>query len=377
MLSSATTQNKTKAPVDNALIASSVLEALMHQSTDSIAVKDLSGRYLMINAAGANFLGRDTSEIIGKTDFDLFELETAKAIRDSDCKIMETAKTELIEDFLRPLNGKNRYFQAMKCAFTTPSGEIIGIINVVRDITEAKLAEMELKQTNKDLDHFASVAAHDLQAPIRKVIFFSEVLEQELANLSDDARDYLGRIQKTAKKMSTLLSDILDLSRIRKSPPNYSVIHLKSIIEEAILDSTPEQLSAADIFTLTGTDIALQADASQIRQLLINLFTNALKFQKKNQTPLIQISAKITLPGKCLIEVKDNGFDPKLLPRMFKPFERLNSAKDYTGTGMGLTICERIAQRHQGQITAKSVIGQGSTFYIELPLRQTPAKIIP
>ena len=115
--------------------AEDILESLLQGSTDCIAIKDRQGRYLWINPSGARFLEREIDQIIGKTDLELFTLEAARKIMESDRKVMESGKTETVESFLKPMDGENRYFQAMKCPYKNSAGRVEGIINVVRDIT--------------------------------------------------------------------------------------------------------------------------------------------------------------------------------------------------------------------------------------------------
>lgn len=122
-----------------------ILAALLLEASDCISVKDTEGRYLIINPAGVHFLGLEHDDIIGKTDFDLFAKEAALKIRETDEQVMQTGQTKLFEGLLSPLYGEQRYFQAMKCVYKTPNGTVQGIINVTRDITEWKLAELALE----------------------------------------------------------------------------------------------------------------------------------------------------------------------------------------------------------------------------------------
>jgi len=355
-------------------IAVNILQALVLEATDCIAVKDVQGRYLLINPAGASFLGRDAREILGKTDFDLFSTEAALKIRETDEQVMFTGETQLIEDLLSPLHSEKRYFQAMKCVYKSPTGEIQGIINVVRDITERKLAELALQKANQDLDQFASIVSHDLQAPLRKINYFTSALEEVLEVIPEEARDYLNRIQKTSQKMQGLITDILNLSRIKRQPPRYSTVNLKDLTEEAIQELGDHRPVSKHFFRLGQLGIELEADAVQIRQLLINLFSNAIKFQKPGATPVIHVYADLLPNHRCLLTIQDNGIglEGKYLARIFKAFERLHSSVDYPGNGMGLAICERIIERHNGAIRVESTLGTGTTFHIELPLTQAP-----
>jgi PAS domain S-box-containing protein len=116
--------------------AEAILDSLLTQSTDCIAIKDRQGRYIWINPAGAAFLGKSIEDVIGRTDWELFDTQTARFVVSSDQAVMVSGKTQTVEKFLKPLNGQDRYFQAMKCPYRTPDGRVQGIINVVRDITD-------------------------------------------------------------------------------------------------------------------------------------------------------------------------------------------------------------------------------------------------
>lgn len=352
--------------------ADSVLRALLEEATDCIAVKDVQGRYQLINPAGAAFLGYEVQEVIGKTDFELFSYETALKIRESDEQVMFSGKTEVIEDLLISLRGKPRYFQAMKCVYKSTNSETLGIINVVRDTTDRRVAELALMQTNHDLEQFASVVSHDLQAPLRKISYFVDALEGPSESLPEEGRDYLQRIRKTAKNMSKLITEVLAFSRLKRNQPRYDTLNLRLLVEEAIQELNIDSERVNPYFELGELNVFLAVDATQIRQLLVNLFSNALKFRKSGLKPCVRVSASETPFNRCMLTIADNGigFDEKYASQIFKPFERLHSVSTYPGTGVGLAICERIVERHNGKITAKSTPGEGATFYVELPIIQ-------
>jgi signal transduction histidine kinase len=250
-------------------------------------------------------------------------------------------------------------------------------------IEEALKAYMEqLETSNRQLEEFAYVASHDLQEPLRKILTFGDRLKAKCdPNLSEQAIDYLERMQNAAKRMQNLINDLLSLSRVNTQTTRLSPVNLSTIISEvkSDLEVRVEQLNAQ---LEIGELPTLEADPTQMRQLLQNLIDNALKFHPLGGKPHIKI---YSYPYKnldnnfseteeyCQIFVEDNGigFEEKYLEKIFIPFQRLHAQSEYTGTGIGLAICRKIVERHNGSITAKSTAQGGSTFIITLPIHQT------
>lgn len=229
----------------------------------------------------------------------------------------------------------------------------------------------KLEASNRDLQEFAYVAAHDLQEPLRKVLAFGDRLAIKYNDaLGETGADYLRRMQDASRRMQTLINDLLSFSRVSTRAQPFQDVDLAEIARDVLsdLESRIEQKEAS----VTIEEMArIQADPTQIRQLLQNLVGNALKFSHAERPLHIKIFAKIA-DGTCQIRVEDNGigFDTKYLDRIFKPFQRLHDRSEYEGSGMGLAICRRIVERHSGSITATSEIDKGATFIVSLPVRQ-------
>lgn len=242
-----------------------------------------------------------------------------------------------------------------------------------RKQTEERLVTYtaKLEASNRDLQEFAYVAAHDLQEPLRKVLAFGDRLAIKYNDaLGETGVDYLRRMQDASRRMQTLINDLLSFSRVSTRAQPFQDVDLAEIARDVLsdLESRIEQKEAS----VTIEEMArIQADPTQIRQLLQNLVGNALKFSHAERPLHIKISAKIA-DGTCQIRVEDNGigFDTKYLDRIFKPFQRLHDRSEYEGSGMGLAICRRIVERHSGSITATSEIDKGATFIVSLPVRQ-------
>jgi signal transduction histidine kinase len=233
----------------------------------------------------------------------------------------------------------------------------------------------ELERSNAELDQFASIASHDLQEPLRKVQTFSQrVVDTEADHLSDKGREYLGRSTQAAGRMQRLIEDLLKFSRVGTPEKAFDEIALEQVVHEAASD-LEGSLEAAGGSIEVGELPAVLGDHSQIRQLFQNLISNAVKFRREGVPPLVRVEGR-ERGGVAEIRVHDNGigFDPRYADRIFRVFERLHGRGEYEGTGIGLALCRKIAERHGGAIAAESTPGEGSTFIVTLPMREEPRR---
>ncbi|MEZ4732800.1 MAG: ATP-binding protein [Caldilineaceae bacterium] len=265
------------------------------------------------------------------------------------------------------------------------------VLLVLTNVTEQREAEEERKQTalaleiynrkleasNRELEEFAYVASHDLQEPLRKIVAFGDRLRSKYSTVLDDVgQDYLARMQNAATRLQTLISDLLNLSRVATRGQPFEAVDLNLVVVDVLKDletSIEQQRGAVEVEPLP----TIAADPSQMRQLFQNLIGNALKFRRPDRTPVVRISSQLqpteAVSGKIYsIFVADNGigFEEKYLDRIFQPFQRLHGAHLYEGTGMGLAICRRIVERHGGKLNAQSQPGLGATFIVSLPVAQ-------
>ncbi len=241
----------------------------------------------------------------------------------------------------------------------------------------------ELARSNAELQQFASVASHDLQEPLRKIQAFGNRLKAICgSSLTPQGLDYLERMQNAAMRMQTLIEDLLTFSRITTKALPFVQVNLAQVAQEVLLD-LELQIAQTEGRVEVGDLPTIEAEPVQMRQLLQNLISNALKFHKHGEAPFVKLYSQLldfeqqsvenwASASFCQIIVQDNGigFDEKYLDRIFNVFQRLHSRSDYEGTGMGLAIVRKIAERHGGNITAKSRQGEGSAFIITLPLNQ-------
>jgi signal transduction histidine kinase len=227
----------------------------------------------------------------------------------------------------------------------------------------------EFARSNTDLEHFASIASHDLQEPLRKVRTFTQrVTITESANLSPKGHDYLQRANAAAARMQVLIEDLLRFSRVTTHQRPFAKVDLDQLTREVLRDLS-DQVSRSGASVHIGDLPTITADPVQLRQLMQNLISNALKFRR----PEVDHEVRIEAGGRgdmLEITVRDNGigFDGEYAERIFGVFERLHGRSEYPGTGIGLALCRKIAQRHGGTIVAQGVAGEGATFTVALPL---------
>ena len=238
----------------------------------------------------------------------------------------------------------------------------------------------ELARSNAELEQFASIASHDLQEPLRKVqTFAAHISATEADRLSDEGQDFLRRMNAAAGRMRTLIDDLLMFSRVSTKGRPFVPVDLGDIVAQVLLDlEIGIQENGANVEIEALPTIA--ADPVQMRQLLQNLLGNALKFRRPGVTPHVTMRASVA-DGIAELTVADNGmgFEPQYATRIFRAFERLNGASAYPGTGIGLALCRKIVERHNGTITATSDLGEGATFTVRLPVEQPeqPAPAVP
>lgn len=258
------------------------------------------------------------------------------------------------------------------------------------DITERKkLANAlawhsaELKRSNLELEHFAYVASHDLQEPLRKIRTYGDLLRTETAEkLTESCDDFLRRMVNAAERMQILINDLLAYSRVASRPPALKLIDLDKIVAEVLGDLDAVVAEARAKITVAELP-EIEADPMQMRQVFQNLIGNALKFRRPGELVAVEIDSSPIAQGTegadsgsgnavFRFRVSDNGigFDAQYADTIFAPFQRLHSRKAYAGTGIGLAICRRIIERHGGSISAHGNPAGGATFEFVLPHRQ-------
>ncbi len=287
-------------------------------------------------------------------------------------------------------------------------GNVSKLIGTAQDVTEQVNTEQELiiktqklEASNEELQKFASIASHDLREPLRKIITFGTMLEKEAgATLSEKSTIYLDKITSSANRMQQLIQDILDFSKLTVNQYQFIKTPLNDVIKD-VLSDMEVNISISKAIINVDPLPAIECIPGQMAQLFQNLISNAIKFQKKDEIAKISISCEFTNvhtvtsiknelqsiysnvsdskePNTfCIIKIADNGigFNEEYQDKIFLLFQRLHSTSEYEGTGIGLAICKKIIDFHNGHIQAMSVEGKGTTFYLYLPITQPNSPI--
>jgi light-regulated signal transduction histidine kinase (bacteriophytochrome) len=322
-----------------------------------------------MNGAGLRILEADSAEqIIGSCVYSLISENRRHEFRSLNESIFQGGPGGTLEFTLTTLKGATRTLETNVVPLLGAHNQVIGALSVTRDITYRKRAEEELRLANQDLRQFANSASHDLQEPLRTISIYSPLLRRKLdKRLDEEEEEFVSHILRGAGRMEALIKDLLAYSQASliddkplqvvkaQSAFEAALSNLKAAIEESSASISVENLPQVRI-----PEIALC-------QLFQNLVGNAIKYRGE-ESPRIAIRCE-RRPGEWLFSVSDNGIgiDEKYREQIFGIFKRLHTADEYSGTGMGLAICQRIVQRAGGRIWVDSSPGRGSTFYFTLP----------
>jgi PAS domain S-box-containing protein len=272
------------------------------------------------------------------------------------------------------------------------NGEVMKMLCINRDITALRSFEKEqernireLNRSNRDLEEFAYIASHDLQEPLRKISMFTERLKAKFDNTLDKEGElFIERILASANNMRILIDNLLDFSRANRRSHTFDEVNIKTILDAVISELELKIEETKANINFSGSFPTIEAVTSEMAQLFSNILSNAIKFRKSQGTVEIEVRAsKLSKTEKHVlglsagqnfhkIEVQDNGigFEPEYSEKIFQIFQRLNGKSEYPGSGIGLAICKKIVEKHNGLIFAKSQPEQGATFTVILPEKQ-------
>jgi two-component system, LuxR family, sensor kinase FixL len=349
---------------------------------------DIDGRYTRINHTEELLLGYTNEELTGRHVSELILEKTSR--RTVAATLAGTQHLSAVERTFTRKDGTLVSVLNEDTMIYDADGRITGIRSTLQDITARKKAEEQLRifneklqQSNRELQDFAYVASHDLQEPLRKVQAFSDRLKTKYGDrLEGDGLDYLERMRSAANRMQLLIQDLLTFSRVSTQARPFAKVDLNAITREVLSDLEVKIEETGSTIVIDELP-RLDADPTQMRQLMQNLVGNALKFRQMDTPPVINIYSKaVKANGNGLgksyqVFVKDNGigFDEKYTDKIFAVFQRLHGRAEYEGSGVGLAICRKIVERHNGNITAQSRPGEGATFAFTIPLKQSPTDI--
>ncbi|QDV37481.1 sensor histidine kinase [Tautonia plasticadhaerens] len=348
---------------------------------------DLEGRLLVCNDTLLKTLGYSRRDLIGRPYENLLPVSDRPTFRGRFAQYLQDGRIEA-ESRWAAVDGREIDVFVTAVAVRDSEGRLLHSRSVAQDITTRKRLEAELRRNNDrlarindelsrkntELDEFSYVISHDLQEPVRTLIAFSGFLRQEYTDrLDEQAIEYLDYLTEASSRMRTLIQDLLELSRAGRTAADFGPVPLDLVLATLRVDYAELIRAKGAEVTATGPLPTCWGDRTRIGQLLGNLIGNGLKYNESGQ-PRVEIGVIPThSPGdgrRVTLAIRDNGIgiDPQFHDKIFQMFRRLHARDRYDGTGAGLAICQKIARAHGGRIWVESSPGEGSTFFVELPI---------
>ena len=360
-----------------------LLANITNSNPDAIFYKDLDGRYKLFNTAAARFIGKSAEEVLGKNDYELFPPDVAEKLMEKDRKTINGGTVIAFEETITNSSGLQATFLVTKGPLTNAEGEVYGVFGVSRNITERKQLEEELREAklaaeaaNRAKSEFLANMSHEIRSPMNGLLGMAQLMEY--TKLTKQQKEYLEVLKGAGKNLLSLINDILDLSKIEAGkvilePGNFS---LSRCINDVILMQKPDALEKhleMNVAIAGNIPNVLMGDQLRIKQILLNLIGNAIKFTKQGA---ISISAQLReqYDSSVLVQiaVRDTGIGilPDALEHIFKPFVQADSSmtRKFGGSGLGLSISLHLAELMGGSISVESRPEIGSCFTITLPL---------
>ena len=376
-----------------------MLESVLNATLDPLITIDSQGKVLVASDSVQRVFGWKPQEVVGR-NVTLLMPEHYRRLHDEAVATYQKSRPSTVIGVTREAVAQRKDGQEFPCELRVSQVDIPGkddpvFTGIIRDIsdlkeTEARTCEYtqalesanvqledarrelsltieDLQDKNEELDRFTYVASHDLQEPLRKLISFSQLLEQDAGDaLNDLAKKDLGFIVDAARRMQDLVQDLLVLSRAGRTQMRRQAVSLDECVDRA-LDTLQMRIEESGAVIERDPLPEVVGDETLLTQLWLNLLGNALKFVD-TETPLVQITAHQE-PQRWVLGVRDNGIgiDPQYIDQIFHPFRRLHGSGDYQGTGIGLAICRKAIERHEGEIWVESILGEGAHFKFTLP----------
>jgi len=356
--------------------------SLLNLTHDTIFVRDMSDVITYWNRGAQELYGWTAEEAIGKRAHQLLQTVFPVPIDEIHAELLRADRWEGELEKMKA-DGTRVVVSSRWSLVRDEQERPVAILATNNDITERKRTEgairqlnaelakrtTELEATNKELEAFAYSVSHDLRAPLRHTVGYTELLQKNASAILDEkSQRYMIMILDSAKRMGHLIDDLLAFSRIGRAETQMTMVSLAQLVKE-VLSDIQQETDGRDIAWSIGALTDVYGDRSMLLLVLVNLIANAIKFTRIRQQAEIEIGCTDGKDDEVVVFIRDNGvgFEMKYVNKLFGVFQRLHRAEEFEGTGIGLATVQRIIHRHGGRVWAEGLVDHGATFYFSVP----------
>jgi PAS domain S-box-containing protein len=358
-------------------------QQILESTQEGFVEIDTTQSIRRVNAALCSLLGRSENELVGRRVADFCDAESCQKV-DQQFSLLPTHEQRTYELTLLHCDGHPIPVSVKATTMRDAEGTIVGSFALLSDLTEQRAQQKQLStlveqvsQSNAELEAFAYVISHDLQEPLRMIASYMRLIERRYPEkLDDEGREFIGYAVDGAKRMQSMITDLLEYSRINRLGHSFALCDAEQCLNSALRNLMPRLTEAGGLVDAQVLPTVF-ADGSQVIRLFQCLIDNAITFRDPQRPPRIRISAaRGEQPGEWVFSVEDNGIgiEAQFSDRIFQMFQRLHARGQLGGNGIGLAVCKRIVERHHGRIWLRSKVGEGSVFSFTLPDAESALK---
>ncbi|MEI6090188.1 MAG: PAS domain S-box protein [bacterium] len=369
-----------------------LLSDLLQSIPDMVFFKNIDGVYLGCNSEFARFTGKTIPNIVGSTDYDLFNKDVADFFREQDLIMMESGVARHNDEWITYPDNSEKFIDTYKAPLRDSDGHIFGLLGISRDITERRIAEEQIIKSKNEAEkanlaksEFLSRMSHELRTPMNSILGFAQLMD--MGELNPSHKKGVKHILNSGKHLLNLINEVLDISSIEAGRLSLSLepIEIIGVIKqmlEVVQQHADEQQLHIEFSEASNKKLFVNADNQRLRQVLLNLLNNAIKYNNIGgfiiiKTDVLSNDTDTIKFVRISITDSGSGISPNYIPILFDPFERFSAEKSVTeGTGLGLAVVKKLMEAMGGNVGVDSTLEVGSTFWIEFPYLENHSSLI-